>query len=464
MNNASALLRSLIVYGVCLPLAVFLGYLLASPIDLATAVIIGILAFTLMLPLFLRFHHAWLITTWNTSAILGFLPGHPPLWMGLTAVSLIIAVLQYALKREKNFIPIASVLWPLVLLGIVVVVTADFTGGIGLRSFGGEVYGGKRYFSILLAIAGYFAITSRQVPPDRAVLYVTLFFLGGAMQAIGSLAGSIHPAFSFLFIIFPVENLSDLSTQFVGGTNLIMRSGGLNTVGMALFCVLLARYGLANLFSFRNPFKLLLMLAAIFIGLLGGYRSLLIQFLMIFGLLFWLEGLHRSRLLPILALASILGLALVSVFATRLPTSIQRTMAFLPIDIDPDVKMDAQYSSEWRISMWKDVIPEIPTYLFLGKGYAMSGRETDVAQMNQRRSFEVSELAGDYHNGPLSVILPLGIFGVATFVWFLLSGLRVIYRNYKFGDSVFPTHQHFSVRVIFAEGDLLHDDLRVALC
>jgi O-antigen ligase len=87
--------------------------------------------------------------------------------------------------------------------------------------------------------------------------------------------------------------------------------------------------------------------------------------------------------------------------------------------------------------MWKDVIPEIPTYLFLGKGYAMSGRETDVAQMNQRRSFEVSELAGDYHNGPLSVILPLGIFGAATFVWFLVSGLRVMYRNYKFGDPSF---------------------------
>ena len=36
MSNAPALFRSLLVYGLCLPLAVFLGYLLATPLDITT--------------------------------------------------------------------------------------------------------------------------------------------------------------------------------------------------------------------------------------------------------------------------------------------------------------------------------------------------------------------------------------------------------------------------------------------
>ena len=54
MSNASALFRSLIVYGLCLPLAVTLGYLLANPLDLTTVAVVGILLFVLMIPFFLR--------------------------------------------------------------------------------------------------------------------------------------------------------------------------------------------------------------------------------------------------------------------------------------------------------------------------------------------------------------------------------------------------------------------------
>jgi hypothetical protein len=43
-------------------------------------------------------------------------------------------------------------------------------------------------------------------------------------------------------------------------------------------------------------------------------------------------------------------------------------------------------------------------------------------------------MAGDYHNGPLSTLIPFGIWGAITFVWFMLAGLRVLYRNFKYGD------------------------------
>jgi hypothetical protein len=48
-------------------------------------------------------------------------------------------------------------------------------------------------------------------------------------------------------------------------------------------------------------------------------------------------------------------------------------------------------------------------------------------------------LAGDYHNGPLSVVLPFGIWGVIAFLWFMLAGLRVMYCNFRYGDESLRT-------------------------
>ena len=56
MTNPRAVLQSLFVYLVCLPLAVFLGYMLANPLDVSTFATVGFLLFVLMIPLLLRFH------------------------------------------------------------------------------------------------------------------------------------------------------------------------------------------------------------------------------------------------------------------------------------------------------------------------------------------------------------------------------------------------------------------------
>jgi hypothetical protein len=40
----------------------------------------------------------------------------------------------------------------------------------------------------------------------------------------------------------------------------------------------------------------------------------------------------------------------------------------------------------------------------------------------------------DYHSGPLSTLMPLGLWGAIAFIWIILSGQRVLVRNYKYGD------------------------------
>src|SRR6266480_4288145 len=155
MTSTSTLLRSVLIYSICLPLAVFLGYLMATPMDYTTYFTVGLVLFLLASPLFLRWHHIWLIASWNLGAVLFFLPGRPAPWMAMSLISLFIAVLQYILNRRLRFLHAPQVARPIIFLAVVVLVTAKCTGGIGLGMLGSDMQGGKRYIMLLSAIVGY---------------------------------------------------------------------------------------------------------------------------------------------------------------------------------------------------------------------------------------------------------------------------------------------------------------------
>jgi hypothetical protein len=435
MSNASALFRSLLAYGICLPLAVFLGYLLATPQDFTTVGVVGSVVFVLAIPLLLRWHHFWLVAAWNVNAVVFLVPGKPPVWMALAALSLGVGILQYTLNRNLKFLSVPTVARPLLFLTAVVLLTMRLTGGIGFGSFGSETGGGKFYVEVLAAVVGYFAITNRRIPPNRAGLYVACFFLGGATMMIADLPGKVNPVFNFLFLFFPVTNVSAFAQErdVIAHASLVSRGAGLAAVGSAVYAFMLARYGIRGVLDLARPWRLAVFGVAFPLALLGGYRSTLIVLTMSFALLFYLERLHHTRwLLPVI-FGLLVGGGLTVLFASRLPYSIQRSLAVVPfIPIDPLPRMDAAASSEWRLQMWNDLLPEIPRHLLLGKGYAFS--KAEQAQAVRRGGTESAEMVGDYHNGPLSVILPFGIFGTIAFLWLMAAGGRVLYQNYQFGD------------------------------
>ena len=456
MSNASAVFRSLLIYGLCLPLAVFLGYLLATPFEgPTTLIVVALTLFVLTIPLLLRWHHAWLIATWNTTAMLFFLPGKPALWMGLAAASFTISILQYTLNRRMVFLHAPSVARPLVFLIAVVLITARLTGGFGMRIMGGDTNGGKRYLIIIAAVLGYFAMINRRIPPKRANLYVTLFFLGAATMVIADMPGVVSPSLSFLYVLFPVTSVDAFTNQnsVVGHESLITRSVGLAALGLACFCAILARYGLRGVLDTTKPWRFGAFCLFVLLSLSGGFRSALVLCLLTLAALFYMERLHHTRLLLPVILVSLAGGGLAIVFATRLPLNFQRSLAVLPfVHLDPVARASAEASSEWRLIIWRDIVPQIPRYLLVGKGYAFSA--TEQALIGKSGDIEGTELTGDYHNGPLTVILTFGIFGSIAFVWLMVAGLRVLYQNYQFGD---PAYRHinsflfayFIVKVIF---------------
>lgn len=442
MTNASSLFRSLIVYSICLPLALVVGYLLATSMtDYSSLITVGIILAFLTIPLFLRWHYPWMLVSWNMGAVLFFLPGKPSINILMILISFGISVLQYILNRRLKFISVPSVAKPLLFIMLVVLITARFTGGIGLNSMGasGNV-GGKRYILLFLGIIGYFALTAVKIPPEKRKLYILLFFGGGLGLAIGNLAYVLSPSLTFIFLIFPTDQggLNALTDNSFAAEATITRLGGLSSASIAIISLMLAIYGIRGFLDMRKWWRLPLLLLFVTATFFGGFRSQIITVGLTLGILFYMEGLARTQALPAILLVFILGAAIAVPSIRSLPLVVQRSLAFLPLDIDPVAANNAAGSTEWRLEMWAEVLPEVPQYLILGKGLGINLADLDAERSHLNRGegqYSGSMLAGDYHNGPLSLIIPFGLFGVAGFIWFLTAGVKVLHRNYKHGDA-----------------------------
>jgi len=443
MSNSTAVLpKSLIIFGICVPVALMVGYLLATPTEVMSFGVVGIVSIVLCLPLLLHWHHAALIFAWNVNLSIFFLPGQPALWILLAGMSLGFSVLARLMNKKACFQNVPSITWPLAFLMIVIVLTAKLTGGIGLNSLGSETYGGKKFFYVLAAIIGYYAISCQRIPVEKAHRYSRLFFLSGLTAAISNLIYFAGPAFYYLFLFFPVDNaLAQALEDFSGAEGVRFgRVLGVAVAAMAAFYYLLSRNGLRGMLDLTKPWRLIFAVLCFALSLLGGFRSAVV----IFGLLcvaqFYFEGLFRTKLVfPLIASITLLGASLM-LFATKLPLSVQRSLSILPIEIDQSARHDAKATLDWRLDMWKMMVPQVREYFWLGKGYALNPSDLYLMEESVRRglakNYEANIVNGDYHSGPLSVMIPFGVFGLGGFVWLLVAGLRLLYRNRRFGDPV----------------------------
>ena len=445
MNDPSAILRTLIIYAVCAPAAVFIGYLLANPLDYSTVALYGILALVLVSPLLLRWHHWVLLLSWTWYMNLFFLKGSPPPWLAMTVISLLISVLQRTLSRQSQFIRVPEITLPLIILAVVVLGTAKLTGGFGLRMLGNDVYGGKKYVLIIGAILGYFALTALRIPPGRARLAMALFFLGGISAIIGELSLVLPSGFNLLFWFFSPDSYA--SSMDVSGRLLVTRYSYAVPFAIATTSYMLAYYGIRGIFLARKPWRCIIFGLSSLAGLLGGFRGFAGSLVLVFLIQFFLEGMHRTKLLPVFGMLGVAATLLIIPLTPSLPLSAQRALAFLPLPVDPDAERDATDSWEWRTKMWQALLPQIPQHLLLGKGCSFSADDYQFMGQNAFHSVDAGQqslaLSNDYHNGWLSVLLLFGIWGMIAFVWFGVAAIHVLYCNYRYGDASLRTANAF---------------------
>jgi hypothetical protein len=440
MASTFTVSRAQVVYSLCLPLAVLVGYFLADPTQSGSMAVVVLVVAALAFPLVMKWYHPLLIFSCNAAFVFSFLPGGPPIWTVAAMLGLFFVVLNRCVDSRRRLLVGGPVAWSLLALGAVVVLTAISTGGIGLRVLGSATFGGKKYLYVAAGIAIYFVLANQQIPLTRAKAFSALYFLSGltALLSVGlALAGT---RFSQLYYIIPVDmgvaerinrsGMMDLSA---------VRLNGLVGVSSAICLFMLSRFGMSGLLDVGKPWRAILTGSVLALGMLSGFRSFFAFILLVFGIAFLLEGLHRTRyLLRVMAagMACCIGLVL---FSNRLPFTVQRSLSFLPVEISPVAKDDARGSSEWRFGMWKELLPDVPRYLLKGKGYRIDVTDMMFARLNTFHDMGSSNdglaVAGDYHNGPLSVVIPFGLWGALAFGWFLVAAGRALYLNFIQGDA-----------------------------
>jgi hypothetical protein len=446
--------RALVVYAVALPLALVLGYMIAEPMNMFSMGTFGLVLAVLITPVLLRYHHPMLFFSWNMTAVIFFLPGHPEFWVVMAFGSLTISIVQRTLVSQMRFVTVSWIMAPLMFLTAVVCVTARLTGGIGLNSLGGEMIGGKRYFYIFAAVAGFVAMTARRIPPEKVRLYVGLYFLSELTNFIGTTAPWAPPWLYYLYLIFPVD-VSSFSFGSSGpafGAETVTRLYGATTACMGACNYMLARYGLRGLLEGGRLRRLALFLALAFLSLLGGFRTflLMLALTMFFGFCF--ERMFRPKYIIGVTLLAVLAAALIVPLADKLPISIQRALSFLPLDISSEAQESASTTVEWRLQIWRDVLPDIPKYLLVGKGLAIDPKEFAATQVSRdSQSGEAGTImAGDYHSGPLSILIPFGIFGTLGFVWLMAACGRALYLNHRYGGPELQSINTLLLALFFA--------------
>ena len=450
----SFLPRSFIIFALCIPLAILLGVMLAEPLDSGTLMLLGSCFLLLLSPFLLKHYHAALLVTWNAYVTVFFLPGRPYLWMLLTLIGFGLMILIRAINRDTmKFLYVPGVAIPLVLLGIIAYVTAHFTGGVGLFALGSDTFGGKKYLYIWFSIAAFFVLTSKSIPEDKVPLLSALFFLGGVTASFSNLAYILGPNFYFLFLLFPPDwGLGQAaSEQMIGG---FTRVTGLSPMSIALACFFLMRYGLEGILDLSKPWRLFAFGGVLLLGFYSGFRSVLVIVGLIIFFQFLTERLYKTKYLGIVLAGGVLAFGVLLAFSDRLPLPVQRSLTILPLKLDPAAVQDARATFDWRMEIWRLVSAEIPEYFWLGKGFSINPTDLYLAEESVKRgvysAYEPAIIAGDYHSGPLSLLIPFGIFGALAFLWFLFASHRVLWQNYKYSPPGMLNLNQFLLAFFYA--------------
>jgi hypothetical protein len=429
-----------VVYAIAIPLALIIGYALstglASTGDERNLMIVAAAIFILVLPILFKWHHILMICSWNAALNIPFLPGNLPFWLLLGVVSFGISWLN-GLLTGSRFLRVPELTRPLIFLGGAVFMTGILRGGVGLAAFRSSSYGSRHYIFIFVAIISYFAFSALRIPLEKARRVAALYILSATTALFANIVFMLGPAFFFLYMLTPIDYRS--AEQLTSPTGLvgIERFSSVSTVCQTFVGYFLLRWGIRGTFSYGHSWRGALFVAILFLSLLGGFRTVELMIFILLLIQFTIEKLWMTRFTPILLGFTMASGLLLAATSEHLPMSAQRAVSFLPVKVDPAVAYDAEGTVEWRVQMWQVLIPQIPRYLLLGKGFSIDPNEMYFSIIGggaEDIGAQAELVAGDYHSGPLSVIIPLGIWGVAGFLWLLGAGVRVLYRNFRYGD------------------------------
>jgi hypothetical protein len=116
-------------------------------------------------------------------------------------------------------------------------------------------------------------------------------------------------------------------------------------------------------------------------------------------------------------------------FGQNLPLSFQRSLSWVPFaDISSLASRSASGTTAWRFDVWRQVWELLPKYWLIGRGFALQASDFYVLSYSREASIEWAVTTHNYHSGPLSMLIDLGIFGLLFGSGIMISGIVRHYR------------------------------------
>ena len=450
-------MQNLTAQKVCLAL-ITLGFFIAAP--WVTSQTIGgnstpLLSFLgvvlLLIVLFVIRDRCWMIIpfTLPVEGNLNFLP----LNFSIQEFS-IIGVALYLLYRTIFGLNVAwrlgpaSIWVPLALLLSIIVYHWVESRDIGIKLLGGTGWGGRKYFTVLMACFGMVLLNSfpgiSWVDLQKVPL---LYFFGAFVDIIPGTLSTLVPATApYIWRVYSGVNLTEYGSSLRGnfsGEGLVTRIGQLGLVGKAVGLVTLCYFPPKTWLALNRLWALPTVLLGGILCAASGFRTTVVGYsVAFFGAIYTTLRLGALLLLPLPILAG-LGIALTQGTVFNYPLSLQRGLSFLPGQWEAKAALEAGDSSKWREKMkalfYKEYFEKAP---FIGQGYHynpnLAKSATDIYLALVQRQAEAGDEFSDVrsfiemrqpHEGVLHALLVSGALGTFFFSAFCLGFIFYAWRS-----------------------------------
>jgi hypothetical protein len=333
----------------------------------------------------------------------------------LASFFVIVAIIHICTNHKSRSSMFRAARWMAVLFSVIIVLHVAVRG-IGIRALGSDSWGGMSYIRALIA-AGFLLYSNTFEFNKRELNFVVILYIIGL-----TIPGIAHTLFLLSdgaiyqqYFIIRKEDWALLDTMRVVTSDVgVLRFYFLTGVGAALIMLTLVYL----------PWRWIIpgLLTAFPLLLLSGFRnSIISMFLTLFFFTLLYSKSQRLKRAGLFLSATIAVYFILMPIVHHLPDSFQRTLSILPgYNVSELAKMDAQGTIEWRMQIWSMMYKEIPDNLIIGRGFTSKSAAYEAVDPIFKHTPEFAYESHNYHNGPLAILLDLGIPGLLITLGLLL--------------------------------------------
>jgi hypothetical protein len=357
------------------------------------------------------------VATFSSNLVFGNVMVHTLLAIAFSGAG-ILAITMHRLRDEpmpKHYRFLVGLLLVSVVVGMI--------RGIGIRGFGGTVWGGGAYFTLWGAL-GFVLVSHRISMSEKNLIRAIILML-----VLGALPGLIRlfneASGGLLNVIGVVMRSVSTMEQYHASGQGVERLSGIQGSGGSLIML-----SMALMFWRRASVMRVIALSLMGVVILGlaGFRGAFMSNLLVIVAYYWLmrRQIPSHVAKPLIFFAGFAVLALI-MFSSHLPLSFQRMLSWIPgIEVDQAAFYSAQATTEWRLEMWRLMLPMIPDYLIIGRGLGFQLADAyaayTLASDHAWHQFLIA--THDYHNGPLYLLLDYGLAGFLCAFGFMFAAVR----------------------------------------